>query len=116
MRISTTPLWIWPLAAAPVVAGFTEHSHSKHAAMHKRCPYANGHQQDVSGYDKGLLAELLKSPVDVYGMGVDLATVLALMGTVWTGNPLSLDPSFSIGGRDIGVNNLLGNLGGLLGA
>ncbi|PYH53343.1 peroxidase family protein [Aspergillus niger CBS 101883] len=165
MRISTTPLWIWPLAAAPLVAGFTDHSYSKHAAMHKRCPYANDHQQAVSGHENGLLAELLKSPVDVtgehafqppdfetgdqrgpcpglnalanhgyiprngvvsfggaitainevYGMGVDLATVLALMGTVWTGNPLSLDPRFSIGGRDIGVNNLLGNLGGLLG-
>lgn len=51
----------------------------------------------------------------VYGMGVDLATVLAIMGTVWTGDPLSLDPSFSIGGPDPGVNNLLGNLGGLLG-
>lgn len=48
-------------------------------------------------------------------MGIDLATVLAIMGTVWTGDPLSLDPSFSIGGRDTGVNNLLGNLGGLLG-
>ncbi|KAJ1712411.1 oxidase [Aspergillus flavus] len=52
---------------------------------------------------------------EVYGMGVDLATILGAMGTVWTGNPLSLDPSFSIGGRDTGVNNLLGNLGGLLG-
>lgn len=52
----------------------------------------------------------------VYGMGVDLATVLAIMGTVWTGDPLSLDPSFSIGGRDTGVNNLLDDLGGLLGA
>jgi hypothetical protein len=51
----------------------------------------------------------------VYGMGVDLATILAIMGTVWTGDPLSLDPSFSIGGRDTGVNNLLNNLGGLLG-
>ena len=53
--------------------------------------------------------------VVVYGMGVDLATVLAVMGTVWGGNPLSLDPSFSIGGKDTGVENLLGNLGGLLG-
>lgn len=42
-------------------------------------------------------------------------TILAIMGVVWTGNPLSLDPSFSIGGHDTGVNNLLGNLGGLLG-
>ncbi|GIJ85033.1 hypothetical protein Asppvi_003888 [Aspergillus pseudoviridinutans] len=52
---------------------------------------------------------------NVYGMGVDLGTILALMGLVWTGNPLALDPSFSIGGRDTGVNNLLNNLGGLLG-
>lgn len=51
----------------------------------------------------------------VYGMGVDLATILALMGLVWTRNPLALVPSFSIGGRDPGVNNLLNNLGGLLG-
>lgn len=51
----------------------------------------------------------------VYGMGVDLATILAIMGTVWTGDVLSLDPSFSIGGPDTGVNNLLNNLGGVLG-
>ena len=48
-------------------------------------------------------------------MGVDLATILAIMGTVWTGDVLSLDPSFSIGGPDTGVNNLLNNLGGILG-
>ena len=48
-------------------------------------------------------------------MGVDLATVLAVMGTVWGGNPLLLDPSFSIGGKDTGVESLLGNLGGILG-
>ena len=53
--------------------------------------------------------------VVVYGMGVDLATVLAVMGTVWGGNPLLLDPSFSIGGKDTGVESLLGNLGGILG-
>ncbi|KAF7164830.1 hypothetical protein CNMCM5623_009257 [Aspergillus felis] len=52
---------------------------------------------------------------NVYGMGVDLGTILAVMGLVWTGNPLALVPSFSIGGRDTGVNNLLNNLGGLLG-
>lgn len=52
----------------------------------------------------------------VYGMGVDLATILAIMGTVWTGDVLSLDPSFSIGGPDTGVNNLLNNLGGVLGS
>lgn len=51
----------------------------------------------------------------VYGMGIDLATILAVMGTVWTGNPLSLEPSFSIGGVTPEVENLLGDLGGLLG-
>ncbi|KAJ5675773.1 hypothetical protein N7462_008670 [Penicillium macrosclerotiorum] len=59
--------------------------------------------------------EVIAAINEVYGMGIDLATVLAIMGTVWTGDPLSLDPSFSIGGRDTGVNNLLNNLGGLLG-
>lgn len=48
-------------------------------------------------------------------MGTDLATLLATLGTVWTGNPLSINPGFSIGGRDPGVNNILGNGLGLLG-
>ncbi|PKX96328.1 peroxidase family protein [Aspergillus novofumigatus IBT 16806] len=60
-------------------------------------------------------AEVIAAVNKVYGMGVDLTTILALMGLVWTGNPLALVPSFSIGGRDTGVNNLLNNLGGLLG-
>ncbi|KAJ9643196.1 hypothetical protein H2204_002091 [Knufia peltigerae] len=37
------------------------------------------------------------------------------MGTVWTGNPLSLTPGFSIDGTSPRVQNLLGNLLGLLG-
>jgi hypothetical protein len=41
--------------------------------------------------------------------------VLAVMGTVFVGNPLSLDPGFSIGGASKDVQNLLGNLFGLLG-
>lgn len=49
------------------------------------------------------------------GMGTELALVLGIMGTVWTGNPLSLDPGFSIGGPTAGTNNILGNLLGLLG-
>lgn len=52
---------------------------------------------------------------DVYGISLELATLLAVMGVVWTGNPVSLDPSFSIGGNDTEVQNLLGNLLGLLG-
>jgi hypothetical protein len=38
-----------------------------------------------------------------------------LTGTVWTGNPLSLSPGFSIDGYSPKVSNLLGNLLGLLG-
>jgi hypothetical protein len=49
----------------------------------------------------------------VYGMGTDLALILGVMGTVWTGNPLSLNPGFSIGGP--GADNLLGNVLGLVG-
>lgn len=51
------------------------------------------------------------------GMGAELALVLGLMGTVWTGNPISVNPGFSIGGRIDGNNpgNLLDNLVGLLG-
>jgi hypothetical protein len=48
-------------------------------------------------------------------MGIDLATVLAIMGTVGVGDPLSLNPSFSIGGETPAVSNILDNLLGLLG-
>jgi hypothetical protein len=50
-------------------------------------------------------------------MGLDLALILGIMGTVWTGNPLSLNPGFSIGGtgKNQGADNILGNLLGLLG-
>ena len=51
----------------------------------------------------------------VFGMGIDLATILAVMGTVGVGNPLSLNPGFSIGGESSRSNNILGNLLGLLG-
>lgn len=48
-------------------------------------------------------------------MGVDLGTILAVMGTVFSGNAISLKPGFSIGGSSKKVNNILGNIGGLLG-
>lgn len=51
------------------------------------------------------------------GMGIELSLILGVMGTVWTGNPLSVDPGFSIGGTSPGdgSDNILGNLVGLLG-
>jgi hypothetical protein len=48
-------------------------------------------------------------------MGVDLITILSVMGTAGVGNPLSLTPGFSIGGETSKVSNILGNLLGLLG-
>ena len=48
-------------------------------------------------------------------MGIDLATIIAAMGVVAGGNPLSLKPSFSIGGKTSKVQAPLGNLLGLLG-
>jgi hypothetical protein len=48
-------------------------------------------------------------------MGLDLATILGVMGTVWVGDALSLAPGFSIGGESPAINNILNNLGGLLG-
>ncbi|KIW01592.1 uncharacterized protein PV09_07064 [Verruconis gallopava] len=52
--------------------------------------------------------ETIAAVNQVFGMGIDLGTVIAAMGTVWTGNPLSLDPGFSIGGESDKVQNLLG--------
>lgn len=48
-------------------------------------------------------------------MSVELGGLLAVMGTVFVGNPLSLEPGFSIGGESTAVSNLLGNVLGLLG-
>jgi hypothetical protein len=48
-------------------------------------------------------------------MGLDLGTALAAMGTVWVGNPLSLDPGFSIGGSTELSRNILGDVFGLTG-
>ncbi|KAK9769583.1 hypothetical protein AB5N19_11760 [Seiridium cardinale] len=59
--------------------------------------------------------ELIDVVNTVLGMGVDLITVLSVMGTVGVGNPLSLTPGFSIGGETSKVSNILGNVGGLLG-
>ncbi|KAK7183559.1 hypothetical protein DPSP01_008439 [Paraphaeosphaeria sporulosa] len=58
-------------------------------------------------------AEVVTAINQVYGMHLDLALILGVMGTVWTGNPLSLSPGFSIGGP--GADNLLGNVLGLIG-
>lgn len=48
-------------------------------------------------------------------MGIELITILSVMGTVGVGNPLSLNPGFSIGGKSPKSNSILGNLLGLLG-
>lgn len=61
------------------------------------------------------LVEVVPALTQVYNMGIDLALVLGVLGVVWTGNPISLDPSFSIGGNSTAVENLLDNLGGILG-
>lgn len=61
------------------------------------------------------LAEVVSAINEVYGMGVELALVLGIMGVVWTGDPISLDPSFSIGKNDTAVHNALDDLQGLLG-
>ncbi|KAJ9604843.1 hypothetical protein H2200_010958 [Cladophialophora chaetospira] len=74
---------------------------------------ANHGYIDRSGVAKFL--DVIGVMNDVYGMGVDLATILSVMGTVWTGDPLSLSPGFSLDKSSPQVQNLLGNLLGLLG-
>lgn len=61
------------------------------------------------------VVEQITAATEVFGFGVDLATVLGLISVLFVGNPLSTDPSYSIGGATPQVENLLDNLGGLLG-
>jgi hypothetical protein len=68
------------------------------------------HRSGVTG-----LVDTVAAIHQVYGMGLELGLLLAIMGVVWSGNPLSLDPSFSIGGNSTAVYNALDNAQGLLG-
>ncbi|KAI1858997.1 hypothetical protein JX265_004604 [Neoarthrinium moseri] len=59
--------------------------------------------------------QVIQATHEVYNMNIDLGTVLVTLALVFTGNPLSINPTFSIGGIDRRVNNIAGNLGGLIG-
>lgn len=61
------------------------------------------------------VVEQITAATEVFNFGVDLATVLGLLSVLFVGNPLSTSPRYSIGGPTTGVENLLDNLGGLLG-
>ncbi|KAF8860756.1 hypothetical protein BDZ45DRAFT_703680 [Acephala macrosclerotiorum] len=60
------------------------------------------------------IAQYIDATNKVWGMGKDISTILAVYGTVFGGNIVSLNPS---GGYSSSANpeNLLDNLGGLLG-
>ncbi len=53
--------------------------------------------------------------ISVFGLGIDVTTFLAMFGTVVIGNPISLNPGFSIGNETKKSQNVLGNILGLLG-
>ncbi|CZR52765.1 related to oxidase [Phialocephala subalpina] len=63
------------------------------------------------------IAQYIDATNKVWGMGKDISTILAVYGTVLGGNVVSLNPSVSMGGYSSSANpeNLLDNLGGLLG-
>ncbi|KAG4270402.1 hypothetical protein FPRO04_11561 [Fusarium proliferatum] len=56
---------------------------------------------------------IIKATNEVYGMSLDLSGFLAVYGTVFNGNPVSLNPGYSIGGPSRFSQNIL-NGGGLL--
>ncbi|KAK5130761.1 hypothetical protein LTR08_001706 [Meristemomyces frigidus] len=60
-------------------------------------------------------AHVITAINSVFGMGLDLATILATMGVVFAGAPVSLAPEFSIAGQDKAVDNLLNGVLGLTG-
>ncbi|TXB95668.1 hypothetical protein FocTR4_00016117 [Fusarium oxysporum f. sp. cubense] len=57
---------------------------------------------------------IIKATNEVYGMSLDLGGFLAVYGTVFNGNPVSLNPGYSIGGPSRFSQNIL-NGGGILG-
>ncbi|TQN63657.1 Dothistromin biosynthesis peroxidase dotB, partial [Colletotrichum shisoi] len=90
----------------------------RNGAQRGPCPGLNALANHGYINRKGVtsLTEVAGAINQVYGMGVDIATLLAVMGTVFVGNPLSLNPGFSIGDvAGAGGGNILGNVLGLLG-
>ncbi|KAH7333514.1 Chloroperoxidase [Rhexocercosporidium sp. MPI-PUGE-AT-0058] len=63
------------------------------------------------------IGQYIQATNKVWGMGVDIATILSIYGAVFGGNIVSLNPSLSMGGYSSSANpqNLLGNVFGLLG-
>ncbi|EED17824.1 oxidase, putative [Talaromyces stipitatus ATCC 10500] len=61
------------------------------------------------------LAEVVPAINQVWGMALDLGLILGVMGTVWVGDPISLNPSFSIAGESPAIEDLLNNVFGILG-
>ncbi|KAI8951280.1 Chloroperoxidase [Xylaria longipes] len=59
--------------------------------------------------------DVLEPANTVFGMSLDLVSILAGVITAYVGNPVSLHPGFSIGGMSSKSSNILGNLFGLLG-
>ncbi|KAI0201210.1 hypothetical protein F4808DRAFT_469865 [Astrocystis sublimbata] len=57
------------------------------------------------------IATMIKATNEVYGMSIDLGGFLAVYGTVLDGNPLSLNPGFSIGGPSQHSQDILNGLG-----
>ncbi|KAF2433910.1 Cloroperoxidase [Tothia fuscella] len=57
------------------------------------------------------MATIIEATNKVYGMSLDLGGFLAVYGTVFDGNPLSLNPGYSIGGPSTASQNILGGLG-----
>ncbi|KAF7910711.1 uncharacterized protein EAF01_002221 [Botrytis porri] len=62
------------------------------------------------------ISQMIKANEEVFGMGADLAIFLTVYGLVMDGNPLSLNPGWSIGGSPTQGQNILDNLFGLLGS
>ncbi|CCF36009.1 oxidase [Colletotrichum higginsianum] len=90
----------------------------RNGAQRGPCPGLNALANHGYINRKGVtsLTEVAGAINQVYGMGIDIATLLAVMGTVFVGNPLSLNPGFSIGDvAGAGGGNILGNVLGLLG-
>lgn len=61
------------------------------------------------------VAESITAVNNVYGMGLDIGTFLTVYSLVLAGNPLSLNPSYSIGNFSADVENILDNAAGILG-
>ncbi|KAI4223129.1 MAG: hypothetical protein L6R40_008529 [Gallowayella cf. fulva] len=93
----------------PGLNALANHGYLPHNGFAPTADIIKAVNQDFQNCKRTTLRDAHSNPV--YGMALDIATFLAVYGTVFDGDALSLTPGYSIGGPSTGLGSVLGGLG-----